>query len=459
MQTLKLWLEDDPDIPELKKLAFEVVDVDIQDILQGGVHPWSDHQANRTLREKFTQVLNSNEVKVKELVEYRYCEDLDTSPSHYSYGEGDSFDALVKRINQHVRFVDAMDYRTLLAIAVRELRRKWDQATAKQLAQSVCCSFNDLRSFIKAKNRDVKLSSYGDVDQYNLGEILSLEDFQTEDKLLIREGLPVDDFRLNSFLQAVTNERGLLRLVSSIDHFQLASLSEETRRYRTLSYRCSHNNGTVRLIPSLRDDDEQRHIAKMVAERWRTDNGRYCFTTTMTKLREMISTGGFEAGFSGLDYMRKPEPAQAAARVQRHDVQCFSIGRYLTESDCGDRIKAVLREHGVSMTGTKEQLADKLAQLSVKLYRRYEGEAKRFFRDHRFVRIENGHRHNAENLPVLREIDQRNMLLAMFATRHLRGNTILDAAHENDTYELIDLARSLIKGEVSISGAFLKVED
>jgi len=50
------------------------------------------------------------------------------------------------------------------------------------------------------------------------------------------------------------------------------------------------------------------------------------------------------------------------------------------------------------------------------------------------------------------------MLLTMYVLRHLRGNTILEATHENDTYDIPSLARALIKREVSLTGIFLRVE-
>jgi hypothetical protein len=50
------------------------------------------------------------------------------------------------------------------------------------------------------------------------------------------------------------------------------------------------------------------------------------------------------------------------------------------------------------------------------------------------------------------------MILTMYMVKHLRGNTILEAKHNNDTFDLLSLARSLIKREVSVDGAFMRVE-
>jgi len=49
------------------------------------------------------------------------------------------------------------------------------------------------------------------------------------------------------------------------------------------------------------------------------------------------------------------------------------------------------------------------------------------------------------------------MLLTMYAVKHLRGNVILDAGHENNTFDLPALARSLITGEVEVKGVFGRV--
>ncbi len=46
----------------------------------------------------------------------------------------------------------------------------------------------------------------------------------------------------------------------------------------------------------------------------------------------------------------------------------------------------------------------------------------------------------------------------MYALRHMRGNTILEARHINDTFELEDMARALIKEDVTVNGVFVKVE-
>jgi hypothetical protein len=81
-----------------------------------------------------------------------------------------------------------------------------------------------------------------------------------------------------------------------------------------------------------------------------------------------------------------------------------------------------------------------------------------YFRVNRFLRIENGKTPGGSRFPVLEEVDVRNMLLAMYAVKHVRGNIILEASHVNDTFELKALAKALIGGNVSVNGVFLRIE-
>jgi hypothetical protein len=73
--------------------------------------------------------------------------------------------------------------------------------------------------------------------------------------------------------------------------------------------------------------------------------------------------------------------------------------------------------------------------------------------------MQNGYGQNARQFTLLHDLDLRNLLLTMFAIRHLRGNVILDTSYENDTFDLQSFALSLVKEEVQLSGCFLMVED
>ena len=80
-----------------------------------------------------------------------------------------------------------------------------------------------------------------------------------------------------------------------------------------------------------------------------------------------------------------------------------------------------------------------------------------FFSENRFVRI-NATPPRSERLPLLEDEPLlRNLLLTMYAMKHLRGNAILDVAHDNNTYTEEQLAHALLTGKVGFSGAFLCV--
>lgn len=110
------------------------------------------------------------------------------------------------------------------------------------------------------------------------------------------------------------------------------------------------------------------------------------------------------------------------------------------------------------MTGRKEDLAEKLAKLAVEEYKEKEPEINSYFTENKFIRMTSGYNCNKNTFPVLEKFDLRNLILTMYIIKHMRGNTILEAAHNNDTYDLISLAQALIKKDISLEGIFLYVE-
>ena len=65
---------------------------------------------------------------------------------------------------------------------------------------------------------------------------------------------------------------------------------------------------------------------------------------------------------------------------------------------------------------------------------------------------------NYHQFPILAENGMRNIILTMYLFKHLRGNTIIDASYENDSYDLLSLAKSLVKEEISLKSQFLQVQ-
>ena len=81
-----------------------------------------------------------------------------------------------------------------------------------------------------------------------------------------------------------------------------------------------------------------------------------------------------------------------------------------------------------------------------------------YFADCQFIRMAMVPKH-AQEFPVLEHLDLElaNLLLSMYALKHLRGNAILDPSHENVSYTAQQLAIALVNNKTALSGAFLKV--
>jgi hypothetical protein len=109
------------------------------------------------------------------------------------------------------------------------------------------------------------------------------------------------------------------------------------------------------------------------------------------------------------------------------------------------------------MTGNKDDLVGKLAKLAAEQYGQALPKLNRFFVKRQFIRIAASPSATVE-LPVLADVRYlRNLLLTMFALRHLRGNAVLDVSHENATYTVEELASALLTARVALTGAFLAV--
>jgi len=461
METFRLWLEPDKDMPQFQRLRFEKVTVPLADVLLRGIHPWQGRDTNLSLKEKLVEVLNSAEMKLAELVQFGYCGDVSCVTTSYYYQQNTPFEETLKRIGENIYFVDSLSYVELLKIARERLRLNWSHRTAYALLSHIHTSFDAMRSFLKTKDKNIKLSGYADLDNYDLGQVLSLDDFEGEDSALMGQAIPTTNFRFARFLDRAADERGLLRLTDGISHFQITLNSNAAPTCATLLYNCRRNGTSLRfvpMVPVLTRNERARFLAKQVAAQWRTDNGIFCFTTDIPQLTAMVEQHGYKIRFPSLNYTNPQDGPTSDAKVAESELPRYSVAGYLTTRNTGDSIKAALREHSVSMTGRKELLVEKLADLSAEVYEEHESEMDRYFSTHRFIRVTRSKKGPGRPFPVLENLDLRNMVLTMYITKHLRGNTILEATHNNDTFDLLSLARSLIKGEVSLVGTFLRVQ-
>ena len=92
-------------------------------------------------------------------------------------------------------------------IARASLLERWNRSLALRLAERLNPSFQELRRFLKSKDPRVKLKSQMELDQYNWGHILSLDEFANHERLLIDEAFGPVNFRTRAFLDAVTDDK------------------------------------------------------------------------------------------------------------------------------------------------------------------------------------------------------------------------------------------------------------
>ncbi len=458
MQTIQLSLVPDEQIPEFKHLSFKIVEVSLSEVLHKGIHPWgcSDHSSH--IIQSTLQRLNSADQLIPELKELGYSFDHNYSTERTYCREGSTFERLLADIRDHLYFVDGFGYLQLVSIAKRTLSANWTHQTVYSLLSRIHSDFNSIRDFLKSKSKQIKLSGYHDITNYDLSQILTLEDFQDEEKVLISQALPITNFRQTSVLGRIADDRGYLRLTDSISHFQMRS-----NGYRNvacsegISYSCTRKGDTIRMIPSLMSHNAIREQAKQIAERWRHDHGKYCFTVNIKTVERMVEEGNFQIGFPQLNYQSQDKASAANASFAVHRVNTFAIGGFIRAGASGDTIKKILNAHDVSMTGRKEELLEKLAKLAAKVYREKEPELDDYFNQNYFINTTTS---SSESHPfnVINDCDLKNIVLTMYTTKHQRGNTILTAQHDNDTYDLVSLAKALIAGEIAQAGAFLNVE-
>jgi len=455
LQTFKLWLEPDRDIPQFRRLRWAAESAPIQDVLLHGVHPWSGPDKHHTLCEATLRIVNEEAVRLPDLVQFGYCADVSVL-SGYAWDKPSRFERVLEAIRGQTYFVDDLSYVELLNIAKTMLRSMWTHSVVREMARAAYPGFQELRQFLKSKDKQIKLSSYEDIDQYDLATVLTLDDFEQRDNLIISHAIPTLNFRIASLLSKVTDEQGRLRLVPEIRHVTLTEIPLKPDDVHVV-WHAAREGSAWRFRPDIGDAQAKRQHTQEFAARWRTDEGRLCFSTATEKLVEMVEHKVVEPSFPSLNYNSAENGPTAGAVVDSSHVKAFHIGRYARAGTTGDQLKDILHQYEVSMTGNKDQLLQKLAALAATKYRERLPELDRFFARHRFVRMQSAPSNVAE-LPLIEDLAYlRNLVLTMYAVKHMRGDAILEATHKNDTYTEDELAHALLTGKVSLTGAFLRV--
>ncbi|MCC6694878.1 MAG: hypothetical protein IT365_04515 [Candidatus Hydrogenedentes bacterium] len=459
LKTFKLFLVPDVDFPALRRLAWEIVDVSLADVLVHGVHPWADEQGkvdrHPTMVDALLRRLNDASVKIPDLESAGYANHVWAPTGHY-YQHKSLFEHTIEYLSKWMYFVDEMPYLALLDMARERLRNQWSHSIARQVAERVYPSFQDLRRFLRTKKRDMKLSGYDDLDRYDLGHALSLNDFEGRDAVVLNMAFPFLNFRRATFLRHVTYSHGLLKLVPEITRLTLTTANYSLERAH-LEWHVERKGDTCSFKAAVGASEAKRAVAREFAEAWRIDNGRLCFRTSLDRLFAMVEQGHVAPSFPSLNYTNEGRHPAATAELRLGQVECYQIGSIIGQGFTGEQLKNVLRMYGVSSTGDKATLFQKIATLAAAQYQEHRGEMDHFFGRHQFVRMERipG---RAQAFPLLEDCRVlRNLLLTAYALRHMRGNAILHAAHENTTFSVRELMQALLDGRMSLAGAFLRV--
>lgn len=464
IQNFKLWVEPDRELPALKRLAFSRVDVRMEDVFLRGIHPHSvvcgDGRYDHTgMVETILACLNEPGTYPVELKAHGLGHEV-SAPGYAFYGSDISSES-VQRLLQHLAetlyFVEDLSYDALLQMAIERVRKLWSAAIAREMLGSVARDFACMREMLKAKNPDIKLAGYADLDGVDVSQLLSVDDFLTEDHLLLSKGIETLNFRRVDALKAFTDEKGRLRAADRIGLCQM-TWNEGNCGTPLLSFRCVVDGLRIHWFPNMTDHPKQRETARELARTWGKASGRYCFTTDIPTLERMLDATRLRIGFPDLSYRgRDKAESEASAQVRQKCIKTFDAPFQVKAKSSNEAIKDLLRRFDRKLTGRKEDLVQRLAELLAEQYAMKKPELDAFFGDHRFIRLAHD-RAEANTLPVLQDDPLAGHLLTMYCLRHMRGNVVLESLYENSAVGTMDLAEAILEGRVRLTGCFVPVE-
>nr|BDD45888.1 hypothetical protein 17 [Candidatus Hydrogenedentota bacterium] len=460
MNTLQFQLVPDSEVPMFKRLQVDIVPVTLQEILEQGIHPLQPNVDSYLGAEVIIKIMNKVKNKPATLVEQGYCCDFDVQRNSYYGGmHGRTvFERTIKYIQDNVYFVDNLEYLQLLKVARQRLREEWNHLLVLEMLKSAYFQFQELRRFLKTKCSTLKLSGYEDLNQCNLKSIVSVDDFDAFDQLVIRYGVPkAPNFRKASCLEKITDGAGRLKLIDRIDDITLTQIPQDTVDMAVVAWHVSRDDAGWRFRPDVGKCPFKRKAAKLFAKQWREDDGDLCFTAGIDVLEKMVEQRFAAPSFPSLNYHHERHSPTASAIVQDCRITTYGIPAYPDHNWTGADLKELLKTNKVSMTGNKDALLSKLAKLVAMEYDKVLPELNAYFGKNRFIRMATG-KSKFQQFPILEtHLDIRNLLITLYVAKHMHGNAIVTADHENDTFTVEALAHALITGKTRVDGTFLPV--
>ena len=456
MKTIHFRLVPDKDFAMFSRLEWDVVSVSFREVLEQGIHPWAGDNQHHDLVDAFLERINGEGHIPVGLREHNMSPVVNLGLwLHYMkktrFGQG------LEIIQENVLFCDPnLDFSSLAEIARNKLAGQWSSGLALTLAERLCPGFQELRRFLKSKDKTVKLSGQLDLGGYDWSKILSVDDFAGHERAIIDLAVSPLNFRNTTFLDAVTDKYRRLRLADSIDHVVLTQPWTDGNRVPTM-WQAERQGGHWRLRPHVGACQETRVAAHEFALRWRRDGGNLCFNASTEDVIDMVDSGSAKASFPGLRYMLGQHSPRVTGQVPKAKVPLYVLGKVPSHSWSGAQLKSILREYGAPTSGVKKVLVQRLAKLAEAEYKAHKPLLDGFFSENRFVRVSSEAQY-CEQLPVLgRENTLKGLLLHMYALRHLRGNVVIDTSYENDSCGVEELALALMNTQVTLTGGFVRV--
>jgi len=476
VRVLKAMLVPAEEVPEFKSLRFEVIERPLGEVLLRGLYPLGLAATSDGFRDtsKLVQAvadrLNREEHILPQLKDFGHSFEVTPPTKQYGYAyqhkDGDKEDTWenLEHIAKGLYFAEGLTYPELVEIARRRLARSWRHELAKGLLTGKLYAFNAQRRFLKARSRKVKLRSREDMDKYDLSEVLSIEDFKDDDKLLVARGIPgTVNFRHPSAVREFTTPDGLLSLTSRIRHFDMRIYEQQDAKPSlygsNIRYTCQLQDDDIRFVPELNlsNDRNCRERAREFARELASGGGRYCFTLEIDKVETLLDRARIR--FPSLDYSKSDggETSLPSAGFRKDvAVKTFAVGPVVSEGFTNAALAKLLREYGEKVSGIKEELAERMTELLARLYKESEKTLAGYF-EQGFVRLSGAGGPNSEVFePPIDGRGLRHSVVALYVLKHLRGSRILSSAWENTAYSVEDLAKALIEKRVSVDGVFVK---
>jgi len=465
IHTQRLRLEPDKEVPALKRLRFSPLEVTVEDVFLKGVHPHSvvraGNQYDHTgMADTILAKLNEETAYLAELKAHHLGHEI-AAPGYSAYSSmemPDPLERLLKHLSANLYFADDLGYEPLLAVAIARLRRIWAGSTARNMLANVAPDFASMREMLKRKAADIKVSSYADLDNVDLSRLFTVDDFLTHEQLLLNMGLETHNFRRSDALRAFTDDQGRLKATASISRCQVSWGYDRAGEMPVVTYQCIVTGRQVRWMPSMSDNPRQREKTRDVARRWGKGSGRFCFTADLADMPKTIEELRMRLSFPDLKYTGEEKTeSEATAQVRQKAVLTYDAPFRVKAGSSNEVIKDLLRHFDRKLTGRKEDLVQRLAELMAEQYALKAPEMDEFFGKRRFMRLTH-ERTDSKRLPVLQGYPLGGHLLTMYCVRHMRGNVVLEAQHENTAVGLLDLAEAILTGRVRLSGCFVAVE-